>query len=161
MDANLSHPAREVYRHDRDRFLRCLFIAPASREAFFCLYALNLELARIPQMVSEEMIGHIRYAWWYEAIEKGETKGQPLLEAMKQAQFPRDIALKLAGTYRDAYPEGTVDPDAAALEYMGVICPQTVGAWQRAGRVIGRHRRRHGGGGKGWLGFKLLISGLY
>src|SRR5882724_8075260 len=82
----LSHCAEEIRRHDRDRFLAALFVPVEQREALFAACALNIELARIRTAVSEEMLGHIRQAWWEEAVEAlyvgAPPRGQPVLLAL-------------------------------------------------------------------------------
>jgi len=58
-----------VKRGDRDRYL-CAFFAPAkARAGLFAIAALNLELARLPDKVSEPMLGQIRLQWWRETID--------------------------------------------------------------------------------------------
>lgn len=55
---------------DRDRFITAM-LAPAHQRAhLFALYAFNLELARVVDIVSEPMLGQIRYQWWREAVDE-------------------------------------------------------------------------------------------
>ena len=60
-----------VRRLDYDRFLMSLFVPQTERPALLAVCALNAELAQVRSLVSEEMIGHIRLAWWQEALEAG------------------------------------------------------------------------------------------
>lgn len=83
---------------DRDRFLTALFAPPAVRADLLALYAFNLEVARIPELVSEPMIGEIRLAWWREAIGEiyeGRTRRHEVVEALAAAiprhNLPRDL----------------------------------------------------------------------
>ncbi len=63
-----SYCAGQVRRFDRDRYL-CALVAPEeARQALFALYAFNLEVARIAEMVSEPLIGHMRLQWWRDAV---------------------------------------------------------------------------------------------
>jgi len=64
----LSYCAQQVRRHDNDRFLCALFAPAERREALFALYAFNLELASIPEKVSEPLLGRMRLQWWREAL---------------------------------------------------------------------------------------------
>jgi phytoene synthase len=58
----------QVRRFDRDRYLTALF-APADRRAdLFALYAFNIEVARIRELIREPMMGHVRLQWWRDAI---------------------------------------------------------------------------------------------
>ena len=68
-DRAISHCAREVRRHDHDRYLCAMFADAAARNRLFALYALNLELARIAELVSEPALGEIRLQWWRDTIE--------------------------------------------------------------------------------------------
>ncbi|HXP95891.1 MAG TPA: squalene/phytoene synthase family protein, partial [Telmatospirillum sp.] len=47
----LSYSAEQVRRFDRDRFGTALFAPPERREALFALYAFNLEVAQIRELV--------------------------------------------------------------------------------------------------------------
>lgn len=67
----LSFCAQQVRRQDNDRFLCALFAPAERREALFVLYAFNLELASIPDKVSEPLLGRMRFQWWREAVEGG------------------------------------------------------------------------------------------
>lgn len=52
------------------------------------IYAFNLELARIPETVSEPMVGEIKLAWWRDAIaglRAGEVREHPVLMALLDA----------------------------------------------------------------------------
>jgi len=163
---NLSYCGAEVHSHDRDHFLATLFIPVQHREAFFCLYALNLELARIHTLVSEEMIGHIRYAWWQEAIEEiysgGKVKGQPVLQALAEVRLPQELVMNLVTSYREHFP--LMPPDVEAmlermtLELIQALCPEAERGWRKAWAVIAGHRERYGKGWNGWLVVKLLIT---
>lgn len=62
--------ARDVRAGDYDRFL-AIQLAPADkRGALYTLTAFSIELAKIAETVSEPMLGHIRLAWWREALEE-------------------------------------------------------------------------------------------
>ena len=86
--------AREVKAHDYDRYLAISWTPPQKREALYTITAFNSELARISEQVSEPMLGHIRLAWWREALEEivagKPTRSHPLVATMAQlhAQSP-------------------------------------------------------------------------
>lgn len=65
-----------VRRYDPDRYFAILLAPAARREALFALHACELELARIPERVSEPMLGAIRLQWWRESLE-GIAEGRP------------------------------------------------------------------------------------
>ncbi len=89
--ASLSPAARDVRRYDRDRFVQALLAPAARREALFCLYAFNIEIARVRELVSEPLMGRIRLQWW-----------QDKLEAVYEDRDRRDhpLADDLAGVIR-------------------------------------------------------------
>ncbi len=94
---SLSSCARDLRRHDRDRYLTCLFAPAERREALFALYAFNLEIAKSAEVVSEPMLGRIRLQWWREALEEiyaGRSRRhaviEPLGEAVRRHGLSRD-----------------------------------------------------------------------
>lgn len=60
----------ELAKGDRDRYLAVLAAPPAQRDALAVVAAFNLELARVADTVSEEMLGFIRLQWWREALDE-------------------------------------------------------------------------------------------
>lgn len=84
----LSYPAQEVRKYDRDRFLTCLFAPADRREALYALYAFNLEVAKVREAVTEPVMGQIRLQWWREAIEEiyqGGGRAHQVAEPLAQA----------------------------------------------------------------------------
>ncbi|WP_142850639.1 phytoene/squalene synthase family protein [Telmatospirillum sp. J64-1] len=85
----LSFPAREVKRYDRERFLTAQFAPAECREDLFALYAFNLEIAKLREVVTEPMMGMIRLQWWREGLEEiyggGQPRRQPVMEALARA----------------------------------------------------------------------------
>ena len=69
MPAALSHIGAIAREADYDRYLSALFAPATRREALFALIAFNHEIARIPEAVSEPMLGRIRLQWWREVLE--------------------------------------------------------------------------------------------
>lgn len=67
--ASLSHCAELARRFDNDRFVCALFAPPPAREALNVLYAFNIELSRIRDVVREPMLGRIRLQWWTDALD--------------------------------------------------------------------------------------------
>jgi len=93
---DLSPCAALVRRGDPDRFLSAMTAPPAARERLFALYAFNLEVARIPSVVSEPMLGMIRLQWWRETVAmiyEGRVRSHevvgPLADAVAAADLPR------------------------------------------------------------------------
>ena len=57
-----------VRRTDEDRWLASRFAPADVRADLIALYALNYEVARTVEVVSQPTLGDIRLAWWREAI---------------------------------------------------------------------------------------------
>jgi hypothetical protein len=168
---NLSYPAQLVHDHDRQRFLQGLFVPEPARETVYAVLALDVELQHIRRHVSEEMLGHIRYAWWEESLamigEGEKPREHPVLMALvpiiEQGIVPGALFMQLAEIYRTHYPElppeNTIIHEIASI----VVCslaPQAQHVWSRAGNTIAKHRRQHGEGENHWLAFKLLWLGV-
>ena len=95
---NTNDLALQVRAGDYDRFL-CIQLAPAARRAaLYAVTAFSIELARIAETVSEPLLGHIRLAWWREALEEimaGKSpRNHPVVLALAQlhAQHPAVLA---------------------------------------------------------------------
>ena len=108
---------------DYDRYLSALFAPAGRREALFALIAFNHEIARIPEAVSEPMLGRIRLQWWrevFEAIYAGEPARRhevavPLADAIRAHALDRAPFDELLDAREsDLEPEGPAD--LAALE---------------------------------------------
>ena len=81
----LAYCLEQVRKFDHDRYLCTLFAPAWSRPALWALYAFNLELARIPEMVTQPTLGQLRLNWWHEELEgllKGEIAGHMVIEAL-------------------------------------------------------------------------------
>lgn len=67
-DQALDYCAQQVRRYDPDRYFAALMAPGGARRAIIALYAFNLEIAKIREVVSEPMLGRIRLQWWRETI---------------------------------------------------------------------------------------------
>lgn len=99
-----------VQRVDPDRHLAARY-AGARTGDLVALYALNHELARVSETVSNPMLGEIRLAWWREGLE-GMSGRHPAIEALAGAAG-LDKAL-LAAMVDARLPE--LDPEPFADE---------------------------------------------
>ena len=108
---------------DYDRYLSAVFAPAARREALFALIAFNHEIARIPEAVSEPMLGRIRLQWWREVLEavyagkpaRRHEVAVPLAEAIETCGLDRaPFEQLLDGRESDLEADGPAD--LAALE---------------------------------------------
>ena len=84
----MSAAADALRAGDKDRFLATLFADASVREDIFALYAFNLEIARVREIVSEPMIGEIRLQWWRDVLagtRDAEAAAHPVAGALMQA----------------------------------------------------------------------------
>jgi 15-cis-phytoene synthase len=61
---------RLVRRVDEDRWLALRFAPEEVRARLIALYAVNYEIARTAEIVSEPALGDIRLEWWRSALEQ-------------------------------------------------------------------------------------------
>lgn len=103
--ASLRSVAETVKSGDRDRYWSALFAPPELRADLLALYAFNIEVARIPYLVSEPMVGQIRLQWWRDAIDlaSAETRtANPVADALAQAISRHELPKQLLQTMIEA-----------------------------------------------------------
>ena len=123
MAARLSPVGARARAADYDRYLSALFAPAARREALFALIAFNHEIARIPEVVSEPMLGRIRLQWWRETLEaihdgkpaRRHEVALPLADAIHAWGLDRSAFERLLDG-READLEPDAPPDLAGLE---------------------------------------------
>jgi 15-cis-phytoene synthase len=70
---------------DKDRFLATLFAPAEHRGALYALYACNIEIARVRELVREPLAGEIRLQWWADVLQgaaRGEVEANPVAAAL-------------------------------------------------------------------------------
>jgi len=127
---------------DPDRYRAAMMADGSGRDRLLCLYAFHHELAKVPEIVSEPMLGDIRYQWWREVLtEIYESKSvrkhevtTPLADLFKYVDMPRFWADRLIdGRARDLDPTPFVNIEGAR-DY----CRQTSGVlMQMAVKCLG------------------------
>jgi phytoene synthase len=118
MQDAFAHCEGLVRAADKDRFLASLFAPVEHRNALLALYAFNLEIARVREVVHEAVAGEIRLQWWSDVLGgggRGEVAAHPvaaaLLEIIARYQLPRERLERLIEARRfDLYnePMGTL-----------------------------------------------------
>jgi phytoene/squalene synthetase len=79
---NLRQLARE---QDYERYLLALLQPETSQDALWTLLCFSSEIARIPDLVSQEMVGLIRLTWWRERLDDAYADRAPYPHAVVQA----------------------------------------------------------------------------
>jgi phytoene synthase len=169
----LSYCAEQVRSFDHDRFLTAIFAPAAVREHLFALYAFNIELAKVREVVTEPLIGQMRLQWWRDTLDRlyaGETVAHEVARPLGTAIAAGGIARSAFDPMIDArefdleksppadldallaYAEGTGAPVLAiALQLAGAgagtgeIARLAGRGWALAGllRAVPFHARRH------------------
>lgn len=127
---------------DPDRYRAALLADDQGRQDLLTLYAFHYELAKVPEVTTEPMLGEIRYQWWRDAVEEiyGEAPvrrhevSTPLQEVLRRCDVPRFWVDRLIdGRSRDLDPQPFSDmQDARAY------CRQTSGVlMQIATKILG------------------------
>ena len=83
---------------DKDRFLSALFAPAEHRSALHALYAFNVEVTRVRELVKEPLAGEIRLQWWREALageRREEARGHPVAAALVQVISKYSLPLVL------------------------------------------------------------------
>jgi phytoene synthase len=125
-------------RDDRDRWLASLFLPARLRPHIHALYAFSLEIARVRQLVSEPMLGEIRFQWWREVLAgEGGAEANPiaaaLLDTIARFGLPRDPFISLIDARLfDLYDAPM--PSIAALEAYAKATAASL--FQRAASIL-------------------------
>lgn len=105
-----------VREADKDRWLTSLFVPEPQRSDLLALYAFNIEIARVREVVSNPMPGEIRLQWWRDLLAGGCQKAasghpaaQPLLAAIERSGLPHSafdnmIEARVFDLYDDPMP---------------------------------------------------------
>lgn len=93
-----SHCLETVRRDDRDRYFLCVLAPIKYRPALLAIHAFNVAISRIPETVSEPILGQIRLQWWRDVIAtiyvKGTPPAHPVIDALKDALPRNHLGLK-------------------------------------------------------------------
>ncbi len=115
--------AGQLRQGDRERFVTALFAPAARRDDLMVLYAFNLEVARVRELVREPLAGAIRLQWWREVVEgtrpADETRRHPVAGPLRRllaaGDLPAETLLCLLAA-REAELDRVGFADLAALE---------------------------------------------
>lgn len=125
-----------VRTHDFARYAATLFLPAVQRRALLSIYAFNVEISRVRELVSQPLPGEIRLQWWTDMLEgagHGEAEGNPvaaeLLRTIRDFRLPIEPLSRLIeehqfDLYNDPMPsmaalEGYVTDTASALFSLG------------------------------------------
>ncbi|AHC73287.1 hypothetical protein P856_36 [Candidatus Endolissoclinum faulkneri L5] len=119
--------ARIVRCYDRERYLVSLFAQPEMCEDLFTLLAVNHEIAKIADIVSDPAIGFIRLQWWqesFDAIESGIPSSYGVLLSLARLAERYPIVLddlrRVVSAYEEDLSERLI-PDLESLEHYAAM----------------------------------------
>jgi phytoene synthase len=128
--------AELVRSHDFTRYASTLFVPAAQRRGLLAVYAFNVEIARVHELVSQPLPGEIRLQWWTDMLAgagHGGVEGNPvaaeLLLAIQNWNLPVEPLSRMIDEhqfdlYNDPMPtmaalEGYINDTSSALFSLG------------------------------------------
>jgi phytoene synthase len=113
MQQAFAHCEALVRAADRDRFLATLFAPREERGALFALYAFNVEIARVREVVRDPVAGEIRLQWWSDVLAgdgRGEIEAHPVASALRASVaryglLPERLQTTISARRFDLYDE--------------------------------------------------------
>lgn len=162
--ADAQHCFDLVRQGDKDRFLASLFAPDAKRAHLLALYAFNIEIARVRDIVSQPQLGEIRLQWWRDALEAiyaSEAPAHPVVQELARAVeaggLPREPLLHMVDARQfDLYDDPM--PTMGDLEgYHGETASALI---QLAALLLAGPEARSGAEAAGLAGVAQGIAGL-
>jgi phytoene synthase len=114
--------AELVRGHDFSRYASTLFVPAGQRRALLAIYAFNVEISRVREVVSQPLPGEIRLQWWSDMLAgegHGGVEGNPVAAelnlAIENFGLPAERLSRLVNEHQfDLYNDPM--PTMAALE---------------------------------------------
>ncbi|MES2196738.1 MAG: phytoene/squalene synthase family protein [Pseudomonadota bacterium] len=150
-----THCADLVRSHDFARYASTVFMPSDQRRALLALYAFNVEISRVRELVSQPLPGEMRLQWWTDMLagtSHGGVEGNPvaaeLMLAIRNGRLPVERLSRLIDEhqfdlYNDPMPtmaalEGYINDTACALFSLGAaICGRQSEAIEHLARHAG------------------------
>lgn len=104
-------------RTHRGPYLAALSAPGDKQPGLLALVALHAELARIPSIVSEPMLGRIRVQWWVDVM-PSVVRGRALSHPVAQALVPLGLNLEALRSVVDAHNFAFEDGMASVAEHV-------------------------------------------
>ena len=148
-----------VRSHDFGRYASALFLPAAQRRALLAIYAFNVEISRVRELVSQPLPGEVRLQWWTDMLAgggHGGVEGNPVAAelnlAIQNCRLPVERLSRLIDEhqfdlYNDPMPtmaalEGYLNDTSSALFSLGA----GIAGWQSPEI---EHLARHAGLARG------------
>ncbi len=137
----------ELKRIDEDRWLSSRYAKAGQRRGLIALYLLCHELSRIQGLVSETMLGAIRFQWWREALDPEHAEYPRPHDTIKALAFCVETGVfdsaalqRLVDRYESAYEQSnrSAEPDGTIAAMAAQILAPAHG-WSTYLREVARH----------------------
>ncbi|MCB1383754.1 MAG: phytoene/squalene synthase family protein [Notoacmeibacter sp.] len=150
---------------DSDRYLATLYAPEAKRHDLAALYAFNLEIARIRDLIREPLPGEIRLQWWRDALdgsEPGAAADLPAAAAMARLIAAHDLPRAMLENYFEARIFDLYDDPMPSMNDLEGWCGETAGTiLQFAAMILDRDAAMAAGGeAAGHAACAQAITGL-
>lgn len=137
MPDHFDHCEALVRQADKDRYLATLFAPERYRRPLFALYAFNVEIARVRDVVREPMPGEMRLQWWRDVLTglRGEESG-PVAAAMVAVIVRYRLPLHVLSDLIEARSFDLYDDPMASLAELEAYAVKTSAAVMALGAQI-------------------------
>ncbi len=96
---SLNHCIKQVSEYDPDKYLALMTCDSQLKKIMFPIYALNVEISRIPYITSDRIIAEMRLQWWLDLLSSFEGSGpvvdHPIAHALKEHLVNNKIGVRL------------------------------------------------------------------
>ncbi len=158
-------PATDIVRkHDRLRFTSTLYAPKEKRPALLALYAFNVEIARIRDLVNEPMAGEMRLQWWRDALSAGDGEtatGHMLADELRQVITLYNLPLAAFDNLLEARRIDLYSDPLPSRNDLEGYCGDTGGGLvQLSNLILDPEAASAAGEAAGHAGCALAISGI-
>jgi len=164
MNQNEAHCLALLREADRDRYLSVLYAPEDKRGALAALYAFNMEIARIRDLVHEPLPGEVRLQWWRDLI-NGEARGSadahPVAAALIETITKYDLPRSAFDNYCEARIFDLYDDPMPSRNDLEGYCGETASALiQLAAFILDRDAAQSQAEMAGHAGVAQAVTGL-
>lgn len=158
-------PAADIVRkHDRLRFTATLYAPEEKRPALLALYAFNVEIARIRDLVNEPMAGEMRLQWWRDALSSGDGEtatGHLLADELRQVITRHNLPLTAFDNLLEARRIDLYSDPLPSRNDLEGYCGDTGGGLvQLSNLILDPQAAGTAGDAAGHAGCALAIAGI-
>ncbi len=153
-----------VRSSDRLRYTATLYAPAEKRSALLVLYAFNIEIARIRDLVSEPMAGEVRLQWWRDALATKDlagNDGHKLVGALRRVISQNDLPFAAFDNMLEARRLDLYSDPLPMRSDLEGYCGDTGGALiQLSNLILDAKSSASAGEATGHAGCALAIAGL-